>query len=124
MNETWRRIGPVLASMAIIVVVALLRERSKALAAITATMPMTVALALWLIYVAEGTDQATVVDFVRSMVMGVIGTLVWLLAVWLAARAGWGLHRLLLVGYLAWGATIGVVFALQSLVGGPPILPH
>jgi hypothetical protein len=124
MNETWRRIGPVLASMAIIVVVALLRERSKALAAITATMPMTVALALWLIYVAEGTDQATVVDFVRSMVMGVIGTLVWLLAVWLAARAGWGLPRLLLAGYLAWGATIGVVFALQSLVGGPPILPH
>jgi len=117
-NETWRRVGPVLASIAIIIVIAMLRGRSKVLSAITATMPINVALGLWLIYAAEGTDQAAVVDFVRSMVIGVIGTLIWLLAVWMAARAGWGLGRLLLVGYAAWGVSIGLIFTLQFLVRG------
>jgi hypothetical protein len=123
MNDAWRRIGPVLLSIAIIIVIAVFRERSRVLAAITATMPINVALALYLIYVAEGTDQAAVVDFVRSMVFGVIGTLVWLLAVWVAARAGWRLPRLLLVGYVAWAVVIGAIFALQSWVGGSSIFP-
>jgi hypothetical protein len=107
-----------------VIQIAVLRERSKALAAITATMPINVALGLYLITVADGTDQETVVSFVRSMVIGVIGTLIWLLAVWLAARAGWTLGRLLLVGYLAWGIAIGAIFALQSLVGRSSIFPR
>jgi len=124
MNETFHRIAPVLASIAIIVVIAVLRERSRALAAITATMPINVALALWIIFVSDGTDQETVVSFVRSMVIGVIGTLIWLLAVWLAARAGWKLPRLLLVGYVAWGIAIGAIFALQSFLGSSSIFPR
>jgi len=124
MNETWRRVGPVLASIGIIVVIALLRERSKALAAITATMPVSIALGLWIVYVAEQGDPTAVVSFVRSMLIGIAATAIWLLAVWLAARAGWGLPRLLLVGYLAWGITIGAIFAFQSLMGDSPILPH
>lgn len=123
MNETWRRIAPVLASIAIVIVIALLRERSKAVAAITATMPINVALALWLIYAGEGTDQSAVVDFVRSMIVGVSATLVWLLVVWVAAWAGWGLPRLLLVGYVAWAVAIAAIFTLQSLVGGASIFP-
>jgi hypothetical protein len=107
-----------------VIQIAVLRERSKALAAITATMPINVALGLYLITVADGTDQETVVSFVRAMVIGVIGTLIWLLAVWLAARAGWTLPRLLLVGYLAWGIAIGAIFALQSLVGRSSIFPR
>lgn len=124
MNETYRRVAPVLASIAIIILIAILRERSRALAAITATMPINITLALWIITVSDGTDQETVVNFVRSMVIGVIGTLIWLLTVWLAARGGWTLPRLLLVGYLAWGLTIGAIFALQSLVGNSSIFPH
>jgi hypothetical protein len=124
MNDTYRRIAPVLASIAIIIVIAVLRDRSKALAAITATMPINVALGLWLVYVADGTDQATVISFTRSMFAGVVATLIWLVAVWLGARAGWGLGRLLLVGYAAWGLAIGVVFAVQSLLGGPPAFPR
>jgi hypothetical protein len=123
-SETYRRIAPVLASIAIIIVIAILRERSRALAAITATMPINITLALWIVTVSDGTDQATIVSFVRSMIIGVIGTLIWLLAVWLAARAGWPLPRLLLVGYLAWGIAIGAIFALQSVVGRSSIFPR
>jgi hypothetical protein len=43
------------------------------------------------------------------------------LAVWLAARAGWPLPRLLPVGYLASGIAIGAVFALQSFLGNSSI---
>lgn len=123
MNQTWERIGPVVASIAIIIVVAVLRERSKAVAAITATMPMTVALALWLVYAGEGADQAGVIEFVRSMVIGLVGTLCWVLAVWAAARAGWGLGRLLAAGYATWAVVIGLIFLVQSLLGGPSVLP-
>lgn len=117
MNETWRRIAPVLASVGIIILIAILRARSKAVAAITATMPVSIALGLWIVYVGEGGDRAAVVSFTRSMFLGMIGTAVWLLAVWVAARAGWGLSRLLTVGYVAWAIAIGAVFGLQSLIG-------
>lgn len=116
MNESWRRIAPVFASIAVIIVIAILREGSKALAAITATMPISVALALWIIHTGEGTDQAALVEFIRSMIVGVLATLVWLLAVWLTARAGWGLGGLLLVGYVAWAAAIAAIFALQAVL--------
>jgi hypothetical protein len=121
MNETWRRIAPVLASIAVIVGIAVLRARSKVLAAVTATMPVTTALGLWIVYVAEDGDQTAVVSFARSMFFGLIAAWTFLLTVWLGARAGWGLPRLLLVGYLAWGIAAGVILLLQSLFGGPPL---
>lgn len=115
MNQTWQRVAPVLASIAIIILIAVLRARSKAVAAITATMPISIALGLWIVYVGEGGDRAAVISFVRSMFLGIIATATWLLAVWLAARAGWGLSRLLVVGYVAWAIAIGAIFGLQSL---------
>jgi hypothetical protein len=121
MNETWRRIAPVLASIAVIIVLAVLRARSRVLAAVTATMPVTIALGLWIVYVAEDGDRTAVVTFARSMLLGLIATATWPLAVWLGARAGWGLPRLLLVGYVAWAITAGVILLLQSLFGGPPL---
>ena len=123
MRETLERFGPVAASIAIILVIAILRERSKAIAAITATMPINMTLALWLIYAADGTTQTEVVGLVRSMVFGVLASLCWLLAVWLGARAGLGLGRLLIVGYGAWGFLLTIVFLIPSLLGGPTIFP-
>jgi hypothetical protein len=124
MNETLQRIAPVLASILIIILIAVLRARSKTVAAITATMPVNVALGLWIVYVSEGGDHETVIPVVRSMFVGVAATAVWLLAVWAAARAGWGLPRLLLAGYAAWAVTIATVFALQSVFSGASLFSH
>jgi hypothetical protein len=121
MNETWRRIAPVLASIVVIIVIAVLRARSKVLAAVTATMPVSIALGLWIVYVAEDGDRTAVITFTRSMFFGLIAAWMWLLAVWVAARAGWGLPRLLLVGYVAWAIATGIILLLQSLFGGPPL---
>jgi hypothetical protein len=120
MNETFRRIAPVLASIVVIIVLAVVRARSRVLAAVTTTMPVTIALGLWIVYVAEDGDRAAVITFSRSMLLGLVATATWPLAVWLAARAGWGLPRLLLVGYLAWGTTAAIIFLLQRALGGLP----
>jgi len=118
MTETLQRVAPVLASILIIILIAVLRARSKTVAAITATMPVNVALGLWIVYVSEEGNPDTVVSVVRSMFIGVAATAVWLLAVWMAARAGWDLPLLLVTGYAAWALTIATVFALQALVRG------
>lgn len=107
--------------MAIIVVIAVLRDRSRMLAAITATMPINVALGLWI--VAAGAEQSAVVSFTRSMLAGVAATLIWVVAVWLGARAGWGLGRLLLSGYVAWGVALGAAMLGASLLGADPMFP-
>jgi len=123
MREILERFGPVAASILIIIVIAVLRERSKAFAAIAATMPMNITLALWLIYSADGTTQTEVVAFVRSMAFGVFASFCWLLAVWVGARAGLRLGWLLLIGYGTWGLLLGAAVLIQSLLGGPRILP-
>ena len=68
MNETWRQVVPVLISIVILIVIAIVRASSKTLAAIISTMPVTIVLSLWIVYAAEGGDQASVVNYTRSMV--------------------------------------------------------
>ena len=116
-NLNWGQVGPVVVSIGIIVLIAVLRAYSKTLAAITATMPINIVLALWIIYAAEGADRATVVRFTESMLVGVGATVIFLGAVWLVARAGWGLVPMLLSGYLAWGVTLALIFGLRQLLG-------
>lgn len=124
MSKSLQRALPVLASIAVILLVALLRSRSKTLAAITATMPLNVPLALWITYVADDTDQATVIDFTGAMLVGLGASAVWLIAAHLGARAGWGLVRMVVLGYLAWGLTLASLFFLQPLLGGTPLFPR
>jgi hypothetical protein len=117
MNETWRQIAPVAISILIIILIAVLRAWSKTLAAITASMPVNVVLALWIIYAAEGGDRATVVSFTGSMFVGVGATLMCVGAMWLAARAGWRLLPMFVAGYLAWGVTLVASMGLRQVLG-------
>ena len=123
MRQILQRFGPVGASILIIIVIAILRERSRVVAAITATMPMNVTLALWLVYSAEGTTQSDVVGLVRSMALGVFATFCWLVAVWAGARAGLRLGWLLAAGYGTWALLLGVAVLIKSLIGGAAIFP-
>ena len=72
---TGERVFPVLVSIAVIVLVAVVQERSRFLAAVLATMPLTAPLALWIVFSAtKGSHQQTA-DFALSMVGGFIGAL-------------------------------------------------
>lgn len=109
-------IFPVIISIGVIVLVAILEKQSKLVAAITATMPLTAALALWIVYSSAGGNQGKVTEFSRGMLLGIIPTIGFLIAVWLASRAGMKLNQMLLVGYSAWGVVLGLSLLVQRMI--------
>jgi hypothetical protein len=93
---------PVLLSVLIVVLVAVIQDRSRALAAIIATMPLTAPLAMWIVFSASRGDQRQTADFVGSMVLGSVASLVFVLAGWLGFRYEWGLLLTLAFASAVW----------------------
>ncbi|MDL1900517.1 hypothetical protein FBR02_07080 [Anaerolineae bacterium CFX9] len=113
----WQKILPVLISIGIIIVVAVLRNQSRTIAAIAATMPINIPLAIWIF--SAGTapnDQDGLVHFIESMMIGLIPGMIFLFVAYFAARAGWGTLPIILVGYLAWAISLGIGLLIQSLL--------
>jgi hypothetical protein len=77
-------------SVLIVVLVGVIQERSRHLAAIIATMPLTAPLAMWIVFSASRGDQRQTADFVASMVTGAVASLVFVLSCWLGLRREWG----------------------------------
>ena len=118
MTVDWQRILPVVASILIIIAVAIVRQYSKALAPILATMPINIPLAMWIVYSADEGDQAGMEQFVRDLFINILPTFVFLLIAWLGARAGWGLVTTIIVGYVGWGLALGAILVVRRLLGG------
>lgn len=114
----WGRVLPVLVSIGIIILIAILREYSKTLAAITATMPVNIPLALWIMSSAEEGDRVVMESFTGSLVVGIGPTVLFLIVVWLAARAGWTIVPMLIAGYAAWGLALGAILLIRHFAGG------
>lgn len=108
---------PILISILVIILVAVLEKQSKLIAAITATMPLTAPLAVWIVYSSTGGDQRSMIQFSRGMVLGVLPTVGFLAAVWLAARAGFKLAGMLLIGYAVWAVGLTVLVGIRQFVG-------
>jgi hypothetical protein len=114
---SWQRLAPIVISIVVIILIAILQEQSKVIAAITATMPLTAPLGIWIVYAAQAGNREAVTDFNRSLLLGIWPTVGFLVATWLAARAGWRLLPILLAGYAAWGVGLGVLIGVRSLLG-------
>ena len=108
---------PVLLSMVVIVLVAVLEKQSKFAAAITATMPIGATLAFWIVYSANSGDQRTMKDFSVGLLMGIVPSIGFLIAALFSSRAGLKLVPMLLVGYLVWGALLGLIILLRKVLG-------
>jgi hypothetical protein len=108
---------PVLLSIVVIILVAVLEKQSKFAAAITATMPIGATLAIWIVYSANSGDQETMKVFSSSLLLGIIPSIGFLFAAWFASRAGLKLVPLLLVGYAVWGALLGAIVVLRRVIG-------
>lgn len=106
---------PVLLSIVVIILVAVLEKQSKFAAAITATMPIGATLALWIVYSANSGDQETMKEFSTGLLLGIIPSIGFLFTAWFASRAGLKLVPLLLVGYAVWGALIGAIVVVRRL---------
>jgi hypothetical protein len=106
---------PLLTSIAILLVVAVLRERSRALAAVLATMPINIPLALWIVASGSGDDGRIVSDFVRSLIISLIPSFIWLGVVFVIIRAGWNVLAAIGVGYVVWAVLIAGLFVAGVL---------
>jgi hypothetical protein len=113
----WQRVFPVLISIAVIILVAVLQEQSKVLAAITATMPLAAPLSLWIVYAAENGDTTSVTQFSESLLISAVPLLLFLGAAWFAARRGWGIVPIIAGGYGAWAAGLALLFGLRQVLG-------
>jgi hypothetical protein len=105
---------PVILSIIVIILVAVLEKQSKLFAAISATMPLAAPLALWIVYSSSGGDNAAVTSFTKSMFLGFLPTLAFIVAVWLAARAGMKLVPMILTGYGVWALGAGILYLLRD----------
>ncbi len=113
---TIQKILPVLTSIAIIIAVAVLRDRSKTLAAILATMPINIPLALWVVFGAGDFEQLDVELFVRALLPGIIATTIWIAVVFVALHFGVRLLPAVFVGYMVWGMLIFMFIQLGWIV--------
>ncbi len=100
---------PVITSIAIILLVAVLRERSRTLAAIVSTMPINIPLALWVVFGAGDYDAEAAATFVRFILIGLFPLLIWVAIVYLALRNDVALLPAIGIGYLVWGVITGIM---------------
>lgn len=114
----WHDIIPIITSISVVILVALLEKQSKLFAAVTATMPLTMPLALWIVYSTNRGERAAVEKFTSGLLVGIIPTLAFVVAVWLATRAGLKLAPILIIGYAVWAATLLTVLGLRRIIGG------
>lgn len=108
---------PVVLSIAVIVLVAILEKQSKLIAALTATMPLATPLALWIVYSANAGDKAIVSQFSLSLLLGLFPTLAFLITIWLGARAGLKLTPMILSGYSVWAIGAAILYLLRNTLG-------
>ena len=92
----------VLLSVLVVVLVAAVQERSRHLAAIIATMPLTAPLAMWIVFSASRGDQRQTADFVGSMVIGSVASLLFVLVCWFGLRQEWGFLVTLALAATIW----------------------
>jgi len=110
-------IVPVLLSIIVIILVAVLEKQSKLFAALAATMPLGIPLALWIVYSSNGGDKQVVSQFSLSLLLSLLPTLAFVIAVWLTARAGMKLVPILLTSYSVWGVGALILYLLRNTLG-------
>jgi len=108
---------PVLLSILIIVLVAILEKQSKRFAALTATMPLTAPLALWIVYSSNAGEKTAVTQFSLGLLLGVLPTFAFLFTVWVAARAGMKFLPMILTGYSVWAAGATFLYLMRNALG-------
>ena len=108
---------PVVLSVMVIVLVAIIERQSKTFAAITATMPLTIPLTLWIVYSSNNGDKLVMSSFAQNLFFSILPTVAFVIAIWLAARAGYKLLPLLGIGYAVWAIGSGLMLILRRWLG-------
>ncbi len=94
---------PVVISILVIILIAILEKQSRLIAAITATMPLAAPLGIWIVHSSSQGDKFAVSEFTQGLLLGIIPTIGFILTAWLVARSGASLAKILFSGYGVWG---------------------
>lgn len=116
-QDALRQVGPVVLSILVIIAVAVVRNYSRTLAAVTATMPVAIPLSLWIVYMGSAGERTQVRQYTDALPLGLLSTLAFTVAVWFAERAGWRVWPMIGAGYVAWAATLALLLWLRRLMG-------
>ena len=106
---------PVVASVVIIVLVAVVQQRSRELAAILASLPLTAPLAAWIVFSASGGDHEHTAQFVRSMLAASIATVIFILACWYGLRQQWPFPVVMATAFGIWGVLVAVPYLVGRI---------
>jgi hypothetical protein len=112
----WNKVLPVIISIGVIILVAVVRQYSRTLAAITATMPINVPLALWIAYSAEDNSREKLGEFSTGLFFGIIPTVIFIGVTALTVNAGWSFGPVLVTGYLSWAITLGLLLTARHFL--------
>lgn len=104
---------PVVVSVVIIVLVALVQEWSRELAAILAVMPLTVPLATWIVFSSSGGDHQQTSAFVSSMFAAYLPTLVFVAALWYGLRQAWPFALVIVFAFGVWAALVALPYVVR-----------
>lgn len=113
----WQDVFPVIISILIIILVAILQRQSRALAAILVTMPIISPLSVWIIYNGSSGERQTVTQYTQGLVVGIIPTLFFIVTLWLSTRAGLKLAPVLALSYSVWAIVLVTVLGLKRWIG-------
>ena len=102
------RIVPVLLSVVVIILVAVVQERSRHWAALIAALPVSAPLALWIVFSATRGNHGQTAEFASSMLVGVGASMIFLVACWVALRFQWRFPLVLLFGGVVWLLVVGL----------------
>lgn len=104
-------------SICIILAIAILRQYSKTIAAIAATMPINLPLGLWIVASSSENSQVALSEFSEALVLNLLPTMIFMIVVWQMTRIGYGLVPSILAGYAAWAVGLGAIYLLRSVLG-------
>ncbi len=100
------KLWQILISMAVIVAIAWIGERYRGAAGVLATMPLTIPITLAIVFQNTGGDHVRVAEFTQAAVIGILGTVCFLLAAWWAVTRHYSLPAVIAVGYGAWAVVL------------------
>jgi hypothetical protein len=115
-NIDWSRIAPVLISIGIIILIAIVRQYSKTFAAIAATMPINIPLGMWIVYAGSDDPHAALAEFNQAALMNLVPTLLFLVVAWQLSKAGYSVLATIGIGYATWGVSLGLIFLVRALL--------
>jgi len=108
---------PVLISIVLLVLAALLQKQSKLISAMISTTPIRISLTMWVIYAAVEGSKQEMTQFTQGIIFSLIPTFLFAIGAWLAARAGMKISGILLSGYGTWAISAGILYLLRQTLG-------